>query len=84
MNLIRTPDRIRRVPNVPKNKHRMVRFSNDDWHALGWLTKRRGSDRSAVLREFTDWWLRKPGAKMPDRPSLEDVRNVPPTPDDEE
>jgi len=72
------------VPNVPKNKHRMVRFSNDDWHALGWLTKLRGTDRSAVLREFTDWWLRKPGAKLPDRPSADDVRSVPPAPADDE
>jgi hypothetical protein len=71
------------VPDQPKNKHRMVRFSNKDWHALGWLATRRGKDRSAVLRELAHWWMRVPGAKLPERPAAEDVRNVPELSDSE-
>jgi hypothetical protein len=69
------------VPDQPKNKHRMVRFSTEDWHTLGWLASHLGRDRSAVLRELARWWMRAPGAKLPERPTAEQVREVPP-PDD--
>ncbi len=34
------------------------------WEAFGKLT----DNRAAVLRDFIDWYLRIPGAKMPKRP----------------
>jgi hypothetical protein len=70
------------VPDQPKNRHRMVRFSRDDWHALGWLAGQLGRDRSVVLRDLARWWMRVPGAKLPERPTTEQVRDVPPPPDD--
>jgi len=62
----------------------MVRFSDWDWHAFGWLAGRRDQDRSAVLRELAHWWMRVPGAKLPERPSADEVRGIPPLPDDAE
>jgi hypothetical protein len=56
------------MPNKPKNKHRMVRFSDEDWADLGELAGEAGTDRSAILRQFAHWWLRRPGAKLPERP----------------
>jgi hypothetical protein len=84
LNPVRTPDTIGRMPNAPRNKHRMVRFSRDDWHGLGWLAAKLGKDRSTVLRELARWWMRVPGAKLPERPAVDDVRNVPAPPDDSE
>ena len=57
------------VPNKPKNKHRMVRFSDEDWEEFGTLTDAAGTDRSAILRQLAHWWMRRPGAKLPDRPA---------------
>jgi len=68
LNLVRTPDTIGPVPNAPKNKHRMVRFSDEDWRELGELTEALGTDRSTVLRQFAHWWMRRRGAKLPERP----------------
>lgn len=56
------------MPNAPKNKHRMVRFSDEDWEEFGALTQQEGTDRSAVLRQLARWWMRRRGAKLPDRP----------------
>ena len=56
------------MPNQPKNKHRPVRFSDEDWDDLGRLAEAAGTDRSAILRQFAQWWMRRPGVKLPPRP----------------
>lgn len=56
------------MPNQPKSKHRMIRFSDDDWADLDEAAQSIGSDRSAVIRQLALWWLRRPGVKQPDRP----------------
>lgn len=61
-------NKIRYLPVLPKNKHRMVRFSDEDWAEFGDLTTEAGSDRSAILNQFIRWYLRRPGAKLPERP----------------
>lgn len=58
---------------MPKNKHRMVRFSDEDWADLGDLAEKAGSDRSAILRQFVHWFLRRPGVELPERPEGRDV-----------
>ena len=67
MNTVRTPVTLDRVPDKPKNKHRMVRFSDEDWALLGALAEQMGTDRSAVLRQLAQWWMRR-GVRLPDRP----------------
>jgi hypothetical protein len=57
------------MPNQPKNKHRMVRFSDEEWEELGDRAASIGSDRSAVIRRLVADWLGHPGAGPPPRPS---------------
>lgn len=57
------------MPNQPKNKHRMVRFSDEDWKDLGELAAEQGADRSTVIRHLAQWWMRRPGVKQPERPA---------------
>jgi hypothetical protein len=57
------------MPNVPKNKHRSVRFSDEDWADLLAGAETQDSDRGTVIKELVHWWLRRPGAKLPTRPN---------------
>lgn len=41
-----------------------VRMPEDLWRDFGALTE----DRSALLRQFVEWYVRRPGAKRPQRP----------------
>lgn len=50
-------------------KHRSVRLEDDLWDALDPAAKSVGYDRSGVIRQFVRWYLRVPGAKLPQRPS---------------
>lgn len=68
------------MPNAPKNKHRSVRFSDDDWDDLDTATRAQGSDRGTVIKELTAWYLRRPGAKLPARPEAGGAAAVPAEP----
>jgi len=57
-----------------KHKHRPVRFSDQDWADLGAGAGEIGSDRSAVLRQLAAWWLGRPGARPPRRPTPRNER----------
>ncbi|MCY0923237.1 MULTISPECIES: hypothetical protein [Streptomyces] len=52
------------MANQPKTQHRSVRIDDADWADL--LT--RGGDRSAVIKQLVGWYLRRPGAELPERP----------------
>ncbi|MGW2223813.1 hypothetical protein [Streptomyces formicae] len=56
-------------PNKPKTPTRPIRVDLTDWAAFGYAAKPMGTDRSAAMRAFMDWYLHKPGAKAPARPS---------------
>lgn len=45
-----------------------IRVPEETWKRFAELATANGTDRSAVLRQFIDWYLRVPGAKLPDRP----------------
>lgn len=68
MKSVLTPGTLDRVPNKPRNAHRPVRFSDEDWTELGMLAAEAGTDRSAVIRQLVHWWMRKKGVRLPDRP----------------
>jgi hypothetical protein len=52
-----------------KTPHRTIRAEDDVWDAFGDAVARQGEpDRSTVLRAFMTWYVRLPGAKMPQRP----------------
>lgn len=65
---VRTPGTIGRVPNQPRTQHRSVRVDDEDWAAADAAAKRMGTDRAKIINQFIRWYLRRPGAKLPDRP----------------
>lgn len=70
LNSVRTPARLDGVPNRPGTQHRSVRVSDEDWTDLETATGGLGSDRGTVIKQFIRWYLRRPGAKLPQRPPL--------------
>jgi hypothetical protein len=56
------------MPNRPGTQHRSVRVSDEDWADLETATKGLRSDRGTVIKQFIRWYLRRPGAKLPERP----------------
>lgn len=51
--------------------NRVVRIPDDDWDDLGEIAGER--HRSEVIRSLIHWYLRRPGAKLPDRLSREEI-----------
>lgn len=56
------------MPDAAKTKHRMVRISDERWDKLGDLAK---PNRASVINAFIAWFLREPGADLPERPGEE-------------
>lgn len=65
MKSVRTPGRL---GTVAKTQHRSVRVSDEDWADLETVTHTVASDRGTVIKQFIRWYLRRPGAKLPERP----------------
>lgn len=58
------------MANQHRTKLRGVRNVEDDlWDDFGDAAARDGSDRSAVIRRFMEWYIRHPGAEHPKRPA---------------
>jgi hypothetical protein len=47
--------------------NRVIRIG-DEWDELGNVAGQR--KRAAVIRQLVRWYLRRPGAKLPERPPL--------------
>ena len=56
------------VPNQPKTPHRNVRVPDAEWDDAEQATASMGTDRAKVINQFLRWYLRRPGAKLPERP----------------
>ncbi len=69
MKSVRTPGRLGGMPNRPRTQHRSVRVSDEDWADLEAATHAVGSDRGTVIKQLVRWYLRRPGAKLPERPN---------------
>ena len=69
MKSVRTPGTLGAVPNKPGTQHRSVRISDEDWDDLEAATGSFCSDRGTVIKQFIRWYLRRPGAKLPERPT---------------
>ena len=54
-------------PNVPKTPARQIRIG-ETWYDFDAGAKAMGTERAAVIRQLIDWYIREPGAKLPDRP----------------
>lgn len=52
----------------PYDKPRRIRAPLEEWAGLGTAAKVMGTTRAQVLREFIRWYMRRPRAKLPERP----------------
>ncbi|RLU81086.1 hypothetical protein CTZ27_33120 [Streptomyces griseocarneus] len=57
------------MPNAPKTPARQMRIG-EEWLAFDDAAKSQGTERAAVVRSFIAWYLRRPGAKLPERPPV--------------
>lgn len=73
LSSVRTPANIDRVPDKPKTQHRSVRIDDPEWDdgEKAAASDELHTDRSKVINQLYAWWLRRPGAKLPTRPSPE-------------
>lgn len=60
-------------PRTGETPIQHVRVAQEDWDDLHEVTRGR---RSEVIREFIRWYLRRPGARIPERPSAEVIAEV--------
>ncbi len=58
-----------------------IRVAKQDWADFRAVNLRRAP---AVIREFIRWYLRRPGAKLPQRPSPEEIEKALATANDAE
>lgn len=49
-------------------KAKSIRLEDKLWDDLGSAADRVGNDRAGVIRQFVRWYLRQPGADLPQRP----------------
>jgi hypothetical protein len=53
-----------------------VRVKLTKWKRFEYAAQAQGTDRSKVLNDFIDWYLRERGAVMPERPTRAAVDQV--------
>lgn len=58
------------MPRVPMPKQ-AIRVSKEKWDRFGVVADDAGTDRSTLVREFIDWYLRERGGVLPERPPRE-------------
>lgn len=51
-----------------KTPQRTLVVDPTEWNDLGEAAKAAGSERAQVLRQFIKWYIRRPGARLPQRP----------------
>jgi hypothetical protein len=57
------------VPNKPRTQHRSVRVPDEEWADLDMAASSVGADRAKVINQLIRWYLQRPGADLPERPS---------------
>lgn len=59
----------RRKEHRHQHKQRVIRGADDAlWNDLDAAAHAAGSDRSAITRALWEWYVRRPGAELPERP----------------
>jgi hypothetical protein len=59
------------VPNKPRTQHRSIRIDDPEWDDGEVAAEKMDTDRAKVINGLYRWWLRRPGAKLPERPPAE-------------
>jgi hypothetical protein len=59
------------MANAHRHKQRVLRGIDDDLAAdFDAATRQADSDRSNITRQLWEWYVGRPGAQLPERPSL--------------
>lgn len=66
------------MATVRKTPQHTVAIENELWAALKDAAESAGYDRPGVLRQFVRWYLRAPGARLPQRPTLAEELSLAP------
>jgi len=53
-----------------------VRIDDADWADLETVAEMHKTDRAKILNAYVQWHLRRPGAKLPARPTREQVADA--------
>lgn len=53
-----------------------MRIADDDWSDFEAAAKTFDKERAGVVRDFIHWYLRRQGAKLPERPSAERIAEI--------
>lgn len=53
-----------------------MRIPDEDWSDLEAAAKIFGKERAGVVRDLIHWYLRRPGAKPPERPSADQITEI--------
>ncbi len=61
------------VPNQPATPKQNMRIGGTKWSRFGAGALKQGTNRTEVVNQFIDWYLRVPGAELPERPSEADI-----------
>jgi len=63
-------------PATGKTPIQHVRAPKEEWDIYKGAAGLVGSDASKITREFVRWFTRQPGAKLPQRPTVEQIAEV--------
>lgn len=59
------------MANMHRHRQRVIRGADDQlWDDLDTATRAADTDRSAVTRQFWEWYVSRPGAALPARPDV--------------
>ncbi|MBB4702313.1 hypothetical protein [Sphaerisporangium siamense] len=58
------------MPNQPSTPKHGVRIPDVRWNAFGERAQQQGTDRTKLINAFMAWYIREPGAELPERPSV--------------
>lgn len=65
------------MANQHKEKLRGIRGVDDVlWKDFDGAARASGSDRSAVTRQLWEWFVRRPGAELPERPAISEEKTA--------
>lgn len=75
MKRARVPEKLCPVPNQPREgyTHRSVSFEDAEWEVGQEVAP---DSRTKVLNQLWAWYLRRPGAKLPQRPAADEIERA--------
>lgn len=73
MNAVQAPEKIRVVPSQPSygRRKRGLLFWDDDFEPSRHALEQMGASPNPRFEEFLAWFMRRPGAELPERPPQE-------------